>query len=449
MATSLTSTARSFVWTRVKKSHGLTKLFWLIVLAAGTIVPILGVERTKHIFQTEVVARVKQMFPGGGPDVAASIPGGDASSPIRVYFTTIQLPADQSAIAKAVVGYVDHTEKTLDVCALELNNKVICDAIVSCRSATLNVRVRCVTDNLIKTRSTASRGLKAVNVPIVDDKRPGALMHDKFMIFDGAAVWTGSMNFTENCAYHNNNNGIYFDDRNLAANYETKFNWMFDKHKFGSAPSHTDKIPNPIVTLRDGTVVENYFATHDKVASHVIDAVDASTRSLHFLAFSFTHDGISKAMLTRARANVEVKGVFEKSETHNNYSEFARMGKAGPPVEVYTDGNPPHEHHLLHHKVIVIDGKKTIAGSFNFSTNADKSNDENLVIIHSPEVSKLFEEEFQRIFGAAKKMHGGGTTTTRWWIGDFPHVSSKRLAATRSTRSGAPTGLSTRRVLTS
>jgi phosphatidylserine/phosphatidylglycerophosphate/cardiolipin synthase-like enzyme len=414
MATSLPSSARSFIWQRVKKSHGLTKLFWLIVLAAGTIVPILGVERTKHILQTEVVARVKQMFPGGGPDVAASIPGGDASSPIRVYFTTIQLPAEQSAIAKAVVGYVDQTQRTLDVCAFELNNKVICDAIV--RAAKRNVKVRCVTEtDYLKDTEYGIKALKEINVPIVDDKRPGALMHDKFMIFDGAAVWTGSMNFTENCAYKNNNNGIYFDDRNLAANYETKFNWMFDKHKFGSAPSHTDKIPNPIVTLRDGTVVENYFATHDKVASHVIDAVDASTRSLHFLAFSFTHDGISKAMLTRARANVEVKGVFEKSETHNNYSEFARMGKAGPPVEVYTDGNPPHEHHLLHHKVIVIDGKKTIAGSFNFSTNADKSNDENLVIIHSPEVSKLFEEEFQRNFGAAKKMNGGGALTMVDW----------------------------------
>ena len=54
-------------------------------------------------------------------------------------------------------------------------------------------------------------------------------MHDKFMVFDSAAVWTGSMNFTENCAYHNNNNnGIFIDDRNLAANYETKFTWMFE-----------------------------------------------------------------------------------------------------------------------------------------------------------------------------------------------------------------------------
>lgn len=394
---------KSWLWNRVKKSHGLTKLFWLILFAIGSVVPVVGIDRSKELVKTQVIARVKQMLPNGHPDVAASIPGGDASSPIRVFFTTPDLSPEKSQIAKAVVDYVDQTKKTLDVCAFELNNKIICDAIV--RASKRGVRVRCVTEtDYFKDAEYGIKVLKEASIPIVDDKRPGALMHDKFMVFDSAAVWTGSMNFTENCAYHNNNNGMFFDDRTLAANYETKFAWMFEKHKFGSAPSHSDKIPNPIVTLRDGTVVENYFATHDKVANHVIDATDASKSSLHFLAFSFTHKDISKSMLTRAHAGVDLKGVFEESQTTNGYSEYDRMLKAGPPVEVYTDANPRN----MHHKVIVIDGKKTIAGSFNFSSNADKSNDENLVIIHNPEVSKLFEEEFQRVFAAAKKLKTGG-----------------------------------------
>ena len=60
-------------------------------------------------------------------------------------------------------------------------------------------------------------------------------MHNKFMVFDRKAVWTGSMNFTENCAYHNDNNGVYIEDAKLAENYTTKFGWMFEQHKFGPA----------------------------------------------------------------------------------------------------------------------------------------------------------------------------------------------------------------------
>src|SRR3954454_10254967 len=97
---------KSWLWNRVKKSHGLTKLFWLILFAVGSIVPIAGIDRTKEVVKTQIVARVKQMLPGGHADVTTSFPGGDASSPIRVYFTTPDLPKEQSQIARAVVDYI-------------------------------------------------------------------------------------------------------------------------------------------------------------------------------------------------------------------------------------------------------------------------------------------------------------------------------------------------------
>ena len=38
----------------------------------------------------------------------------------------------------------------------------------------------------------------------------------------------------------------------------------------------------------------------------------------------------------------------------------------------------------------------TVAGSFNFSRNADENNDENLVIIQSEEIAQAYLEEFER-----------------------------------------------------
>jgi phosphatidylserine/phosphatidylglycerophosphate/cardiolipin synthase-like enzyme len=56
----------------------------------------------------------------------------------------------------------------------------------------------------------------------------------------------------------------------------------------------------------------------------------------------------------------------------------------------------------MHHKAIVIDGEIVICGSFNFSDNADRSNDENLLIIYNRGVGARFEEEFQRVMQSAK-----------------------------------------------
>jgi len=317
---------------------------------------------------------------------------------VRVYFTRPDQPPDQPGdIAHAVVGYVDATERTLDVCAFELDNRVITDSLV--RAVRRGVRVRLVTEsNYIE--ESGVKALQAVGVPVVDDRRDGALMHNKFMVFDRKAVWTGSMNFTENCAYRNNNNGIYIEDSRLAENYSTKFAWMFEQRKFGAAPSKGDRIPHPVITLSDNTQIENYFSTHDRPAGHVIETIKLARKSIHFMAFSFTHDGIGQAMLARSAAGVEVAGVFEKTQTAAGHSEYPSMQSAG--LAVYLDANPRN----MHHKVIIIDSEIVIAGSFNFSDSADRSNDENLLIIYNRAVAAKFEEEFQRVYKAARDADG-------------------------------------------
>jgi phosphatidylserine/phosphatidylglycerophosphate/cardiolipin synthase-like enzyme len=325
------------------------------------------------------------------PDAPAD---GD-SGPIHVYFTRPeQAPETPGDIAHAVVGYIDATEHTLDVAAFELDNRTITDALV--RAVKRGVRVRLVTESNYLDESGV-KALQAVGVPVVDDKRDSALMHNKFMVFDRKAVWTGSMNFTENCAYRNNNNGLYIPDVKLAENYATKFSWLFEQHKFGGAPSKTDHIPNPLLTLADGTQVENYFSTHDHPASHIVETLKLARKSIHFMAFSFTHAGIEQAMLERAAAGVEVSGVFEKTQTAAGHSAYAKLREARLPV--YLDGNPRN----MHHKVIVIDGEIVVVGSFNFSDSADKSNDENLLIIYNRAVAARFEEEFQKVLKQARE----------------------------------------------
>lgn len=55
----------------------------------------------------------------------------------------------------------------------------------------------------------------------------------------------------------------------------------------------------------------------------------------------------------------------------------------------------------MHHKVIIVDGEVVVAGSFNFSNNADRTNDENMVILHNADIASKFEGEFQKVAGLA------------------------------------------------
>ena len=55
------------------------------------------------------------------------------------------------------------------------------------------------------------------------------------------------------------------------------------------------------------------------------------------------------------------------------------------------------DHKVVDHKFAVIDHKTVITGSFNWSPSAAHTNDETLLVIHSPQLAKHFTREIERL----------------------------------------------------
>ncbi|MFC1742233.1 phospholipase D-like domain-containing protein, partial [Nanoarchaeota archaeon] len=214
-----------------------------------------------------------------------------------------------------------------------------------------------------------------------------SLMHNKFCVLDGKAVWTGSFNPTTRGNYKNNNNVVFYQSQLLADTYEAEFAEMwggvFGK---GAESVETDFFINE-------EVVEVYFCPEDWCSNKLIYALQDAEESIDFMTFSFTHDEIGKQVLERAGAGVKVRGVFEKSQ-RNAYTEFNMLNESELDIDVRWDGNGAN----MHHKVFVIDNSTVVTGSFNPSKNADTRNDENLLIIRDAAVAARFVEEFERVW---------------------------------------------------
>ena len=56
---------------------------------------------------------------------------------------------------------------------------------------------------------------------------------------------------------------------------------------------------------------------------------------------------------------------------------------------------------LMHHKVMIVDGRIVVTGSYNWSWSAENRNDENLIVIMDEDIAREFEEEFMRVWSAA------------------------------------------------
>jgi phosphatidylserine/phosphatidylglycerophosphate/cardiolipin synthase-like enzyme len=265
------------------------------------------------------------------------------------------------------------------------------DALLSAQRRGANVRVVVDSDHRDEAEIQA---LIAGDIPVLGDRREG-LMHNKFVIIDRSEVWTGSMNFTGNDAYRNNNNLMRIRSSRLAENYLAEFEEMFVDDDFGPGSPANTPYSNFSV---DGTPLEVYFSPDDGTAARLVDLIGSAQESIYFLAYSFTADDLAAAMLARSNAGVTVSGVFEESQYRANIGtefDLFRLNK----LDVQLDGNPRN----MHHKVIVIDRSTVVTGSYNFSANAEKSNDENTLIIHNPEIAALYLAEFERVFGQAEK----------------------------------------------
>lgn len=208
--------------------------------------------------------------------------------------------------------------------------------------------------------------------------------HNKFCIFDNEIVLTGSFNPTDRGNNKNDNNIVIIGGSNyIVENYNYEFNELWDG-EFGSG----EDVKNPVVYLGNMRV-ENYFCPEDKCSEKIIDVISKAKESIYFMTFSFTHEKIADAILFK---DVKIKGIFEKSQGGSKYSQFWRF--EGFKVDVIKDKNP----YNMHHKVFIIDEKIVVTGSFNPSSNADRNNDENILIIYDKEIARRYLDEFERVW---------------------------------------------------
>lgn len=330
------------------------------------------------------------------PDRTGSLPGW-----LKVYFTDPN-PPDQidNGIDRFVVPWITSAESTIDVASFDLNLPSVVDELA--QAAKRGVVVRVVIDgengNQVLKASDSPTGndydavkiLKAAKVKIVDGGRSNGLMHNKMIIIDGKLLFMGSWNMSYNDTFRNNNNVLQISDPQIIANYQAKFNEMFVDKLFGANAEAS--VLTPKMTI-GGIKVENYFSPVDEVMAKLVAYVSGAQKSVHFIIFTYTHKDLAAAMLERAGAGVDVQGVIENRGA--SQGAFPSLFCKGVPVK--EDGNK----YTMHHKVIIIDGETVITGSYNFTVSADDSNDDNILVIHSPAVAALYEQEYQKRYSEA------------------------------------------------
>jgi phosphatidylserine/phosphatidylglycerophosphate/cardiolipin synthase-like enzyme len=319
----------------------------------------------------------------------------------EVYFTDPVNYRDPNVISGSVeaklIGYIEAAQTSIHIASFEFDLDSTARALIAAKER--GVDVRWVTDDEHGLLADEEPGhgqfamLQSAGIEVRDDLGRSAFMHNKFWIFDGQIVWTGSTNITRNGIYDQNNNVIVIRSPELAQIYEKEFDEMWNG-EFGAKSPSTLADQSLVI---DGSQILVIFTPEDPALETVIvPFVQGAQSSVYFMAFSFTDYPLADAMIQRRLHEVDVAGVFEAFGSTSESAELRTLFCGDVPVR--QDGNGG----FLHHKVIIVDERYVITGSLNFSTRAEETNDENVIIVDNPDIARLYIEEFERVWAMGK-----------------------------------------------
>jgi phosphatidylserine/phosphatidylglycerophosphate/cardiolipin synthase-like enzyme len=230
------------------------------------------------------------------------------------------------------------------------------------------------------------------------------LMHSKFVVRDGQAVWVGSANMTDDAFTLMENNIVEIDSQAFADYYAQNFEQLWEKQNFEhTGDIHTEAVPltfsnqsaNARVMFSPGCGLEI-----DTEIARRVRTAQRRVRICSLLINSGTLIGELGNLLRHGR--VAVDGIYDRTQMEQVYVQWqevpqnrwkigalqeiiARAGLVGKNSTPYT---PTGRHNFMHNKVLVIDNT-VITGFYNFSRSA-QFNAENILFIESAPLAEVY-----------------------------------------------------------
>ncbi len=147
-------------------------------------------------------------------------------------------------------------------------------------------------------------------------------------------------------------------------------------------------LPSSVEEKPSSTDMEVYFSPNGGVTDAIVREIQNS-QIIYVQAYSFTSPVLGNVLIEAHNANKRVYLILDKSDVTGRgslYNAF-KINK----LNICIDD----KHAIAHNKVMILDNKKVLTGSFNFTVAAEKSNAENSLHILNVDLAKRYMDNWQ------------------------------------------------------
>lgn len=357
-----------------------------------------------------------------------------SESGIDVYFQSARAHIDGKPTTH-LVEFIKSAKKTLDCAIYDLKDIDVVDALKSVADkVTLRIaydggkqkEVRGGTSVDPKPKGTAqiieesglSKYATAIHVT------GGHLMHSKYIVRDDDTVWTGSGNWTYGGLDLQDNNFLMLSSPELADTYKANFENLTSKtHTHPRKPRKKPDAGHLVSSVRaikiGNVAVTPYFSGEGtEQIENIIDSLINNSQKVRVMAMLISDPGILQAISKFKPENKDIKGVLDPHEIKQVMNP--PRGKSKIPAALFWFANkkdkrfvaaPSHAYSkhdnndFMHNKVMIIDDRIVVTGSYNFSEGAESNDENTLMFLESKQVGAAYTEYFDALFEQYQK-HG-------------------------------------------
>jgi phosphatidylserine/phosphatidylglycerophosphate/cardiolipin synthase-like enzyme len=317
-------------------------------------------------------------------------------------------PAEDTA--DALAAFVGAAQKTVEVAIYDVNlPSPVCSAVHDAFQAAndrgvairLAYNVDARRDQPVAPPTTVPEFVEAFPFPTLAIPGVPDLMHHKYVVRDGADVWTGSTNWTVDSWTREENVIVTVSSAALAARYLEDFEQLWSSRQV----SHSGKVDTSPVAPG----IAAWFCPRrgEKLAKRIAHAIRGAQRRIR-IASPVISNGPILAALAQVVADrkIDLAGVVDATQIaevlyqwHQNQQESGIPDAKGPMLraaltgapfsgKVTTPYTPGSVHDYMHAKVSVMDDT-VFVGSFNLS-HSGEMNAENVLEFNDPGVADQF-----------------------------------------------------------
>ena len=170
----------------------------------------------------------------------------------------------------------------------------------------------------------------------------------------------------------------------------TLINWLLAATGFTGALTLVFLVHRVRRWLAAPASADVYFSPKGGCTDAILREINAARHEVLVQAYSFSSKPIAEALIAAKKKGVRVELLLDHSNEQEEYSDLHLFIEAGlnPLVDA--------KHPIAHNKVMIVDKRTIITGSFNFTQQAEQHNAENLVVLKGhPELVGAYLAAFE------------------------------------------------------